>query len=285
MEAVKTLKGKGNFAEQFASMTKKFAKDLKTMTKNSKKEFNSMWSQIKKTSTSGETDLTHQLNSFSSKYKQGWSSLESGVHKSFDHFWASMENSAGKGVNKVIGVLNSAIGKIDSVISEFGGSKSAVHKSSLVHYAGGTDANGRLTNDTLAIVNDAKQGPHQEAIITDTNDVLLPRGKDVPVMLQKGWGVLNGTQTQQLGFSHFANGTGLKRLYELAKKYWNHPDKTGKFMFSAVNGLTGAMKELASGMRSKSKDSGVNWWSQLWKMVEDKVNGDDLGPASGFAQS
>ena len=284
VEAVTSLKGKGNFAKQFASMTKKFGEDLKTMTKNSKKEFNSMWSQIKKTSTSGETDLTHQLNSFSSKYKQGWSSLESGVHKSFDHFWASMENSAGKGVNKVIEVLNSAIGKIDSVISEFGGSTSAVHKSSLVHYASGTDVNGRLTNDTLAIVNDAKQGPRQEAIVTDTNDVLLPHGKDVPVMLQKGWGVLNGTQTQQLGLSHFANGTGLKGLYELAKKYWNHPDKTGKFMFSAVNGLTGAMKELASGMRSKSEDSGVNWWSQLWKMVEDKVD-DDLGPASGLLKA
>ena len=281
VEAVTSLKGKGNFAKQFASMTKKFGENLKTMAKKSKNEFKSMWSQIKKTSTSGETDLTHQLNSFSSKHKQDWSSLESGVHKSFDHFWANMENSAGKGVNKVIGVLNSAIGKIDSVISEFGGSKSAVHKSGLVHYAGGTDANGRLTNDTLAIVNDAKQGPRQEAIVTDQNDVILPKGNDVPVMLQKGWGVLNGTQTQQLGLSHFANGTGLKGLYELAKKYWNHPDKTGKFMFSAVNGLTGAMKELASGMRSKSEDSGVNWWSQLWKMVEDKVDG-DLGPASGL---
>ena len=280
-KAVKSLKGKGNFAKQFASMTKKSDEDLKTMTKNSNKEFKSMWSEIQHSSKTGGTDLTHQLNSFSSKYKHGWSSLESGVHKSFDHFWASMENTAGKGVNKVIRVLNSAIGKIDSVISEFGGSKSAVHKSGLVHYAGGTDANGRLTSDTLAIVNDAKQGPRQEAVITDTNDVLLPHGKDVPVMLQKGWGVLNGTQTQQLGLSHFANGTGLKRLYELAKKNWNHPVKTGQSMFSAVAGLTGAMKELASGMRSKSEDSGVNWWSQLWKMVEDKVD-DDLGPASGL---
>ncbi|NRO84168.1 Chromosome partition protein Smc [Lactobacillus helveticus] len=283
-EAVKSLKGKGNFAKQFGKMTKKFDEDLKTMTKNSKKEFKSMWSQIEKTSTSSETNLTHQLNSFSSKYKHGWSSLESGVHKSFDHFWTSMENSAGKGVNKVIRILNSAIEKIDSVISEFGGSKSAVHKSGLVHYAGGTDANGRLMHDTLAIVNDAQSGPRQEAVITDQNDVILPHGKDVPVMLQKGWGVLNGTQTQQLGLSHFANGTGLKDLYELAKHNWGHPQKTGQALFSIVTGLTGAMKDLASGMRSKSEDSGVNWWSQLWKMVEDKVD-DDLGPASGLLKA
>ena len=277
VEAVKSLKGKGNFAKQFEKMAKKFEKDLKAMTNNSKKEFKSMWSQIEKSSKTGETYLTHQLSSFSSKYKHGWSSLESGVHRAFSHFWISMKSAAGRGVNNVIRILNSAIGKIDNVISDFGGSKTAVSKSSLVHYAEGTDANGRLTRDTLAIVNDAKSGPHQEAIVTDTNDVLLPRGKDVPVMLKKGWGVLNGTQTQQLGLPHFANGTGLKGLYELAKKYWNHPVKTGQSMFGAINGLIGAMNDLALGMRDKTEKSGVNWWSQLWKMVEDKVNDDAVG--------
>ena len=285
VEAVKSLKGKGNFAKQFEKMTKQFDKDLKTMSKNSKKEFKSMWSENEKASKSGEQKLNSELSSFSSKFKHSWSSLENGVHRAFSHFWTNMKNAAGKGVNSVIKVLNSAIGKIDNVISDFGGSKTAVHKSGYVHYAGGTDANGRLTQDTLAIVNDAKSGPRQEAIVTDTNDVLLPRGKDVPVMLKKGWGVLNGTQTQQLGLPHFANGTGLKGLYELAKKYWNHPVKTGQNMFGAVTGLTGAIKELASKMRNKSENQGKKWWSQLWKMVEDKVNDDELGPASGLLKA
>ena len=276
-EAVKSLKGKGNFAKQFESMTKKFNKDLKNMTKNSKKEFKSMWSDIEHQSKTGQSRLTHEMSSFSSHYKKSWSSLENGVHRTFGQFWSKMKSVAGRGVNGVLRVVNSAIGKIDSVISDFGGSKRAVKSVTPVRYAEGTDANGRLTQDTLAIVNDAKSGPRQEAIVTDTNDVLLPRGKDVPVMLKKGWGVLNGTQTQQLGLPHFANGTGLKGLYELAKKYWNHPVKTGQSMFGAINGLTGAMKELASGMRSKSKDQGVAWWSQLWKMVEDKVNDDAVG--------
>lgn len=285
VEAVKSLKGKGNFAKQFEKMTKQFDKDLKTMSKNSKKEFKSMWSENEKASKSGEQKLNSELSSFSSKFKHSWSSLENGVHRTFSRFWINMKNAAGKGVNSVIKVLNSAISKIDSVISDFGGSKTAVHKSGYVHYAGGTDANGRLMHDTLAIVNDAQSGPRQEAVITDTNDVLLPRGKDVPVMLKKGWGVLNGTQTQQLGLPHFANGTGLKGLYELAKKYWNHPVKTGQSMFGAVTGLTGAIKELASKMRNKSENQGTKWWSQLWKMVEDKVNDDDLGPASGLLKA
>lgn len=278
-EAVKSLKGKGNFAKQFESMTKKFNKDLKNMTKNSKKEFKSMWSDIEHQSKTGQSRLTHEMSSFSSHYKKSWSSLENGVHRTFGQFWSKMKSAAGRGVNGVLRVVNSAIGKIDSVISDFGGSKRAVKNVTPVRYAEGTDANGRLTQDTLAIVNDAKSGPRQEAIVTDQNDVILPKGNDVPVMLRKGWGVLNGAQTQRLGLPHFAAGTGLslKKLYDIAKHNWSNPTKTGNSMFGVVSGLTGAMKELAQGMRSKSKDQGVAWWSQLWKMVEDKVNDDVVG--------
>ncbi|WEB23376.1 tape measure protein [Lactobacillus crispatus] len=283
-EAVKSLKGKGNFAKQFTSMVKKFDKDLKGMVKSSKKEFSSMWSSIEKSSKSGQNRVIHSLSSFSSKYKHGWSSLDSGVRRIFNRFWSQMKNSAGRGVNSVISVLNSAISKIDSVISEFGGSRHAVHKSGYVHYAKGTDANGRLTHDTLAVVNDAQAGPRQEAVVTDQNDIIIPHGNNRRMLLRKGWGVLNGTQTQSLGLPHFANGTGLKRLYEIAKHNWNHPVKTGQSMFGAVIGLTGAIKELASGMRNKSENQGTKWWSQLWKMVEDKVN-DDLGPASGLLKA
>ena len=286
--AVKVLKGKGNFAKQFTTMVKKFEKDLKDMVKVSQKEFKSMWSNMEHSSKNGQSSITKSLNSFSKKFKHDWSSLQSGVHKSFGHFWSQMKSAAGRGVNSVIRVLNSAISKINSVIADFGGSKSAVSKASLVHYANGTDANGRLTQDTLAIVNDAKSGPRQEAIVTDTNDVILPQGKDVPVMLKKGWGVLNGAQTQSLGLpQHYASGTGLslKKLYDIAKRNWGAPEKTGRSMFGTISGLTGAMKSLASGMKSTTEKQGVTWWSNLWKMVEDKVNDGDLGPASGLLKA
>lgn len=283
-EAVKSLKGKGNFAKQFNSMVKKFEKDLKAMVKTAQKEFKSMWSNMEHSSKTSQSSMLHSLSSFSKKFKHDWSSLQSGVYKSFSHFWTNMRSAAGRGVNNVIGILNSAIGKIDFVISDFGGSKRAVKSVTPVRYAEGTDANGRLTHDTLAVVNDAQAGPRQEAVVTDQNDIIIPHGNNRRMLLRKGWGVLNGTQTQSLGLPHFANGTGLKRLYEIAKHNWNHPVKTGQSMFGAVIGLTGAIKELASGMRNKSENQGTKWWSQLWKMVEDKVN-DDLGPASGLLKA
>src|SRR5699024_8318866 len=132
-EAVKSLKGKGNFAKQFESMTKKFNKDLKNMTKNSKKEFKSMWSDIEHQSKTGQSRLTHEMSSFSSHYKKSWSSLENGVHRTFGQFWSKMKSVACRGVNGVLKVVNSAVGKIDNVISYFGVYKTAVKQVGLVH--------------------------------------------------------------------------------------------------------------------------------------------------------
>ena len=294
-EAVKSLKGKGNFAKQFESMTKKFNKDLKNMTKNSKKEFKSMWSDIEHQSKTGQSRLTHEMNSFSSHYKKDWSSLENGIHRTFGQFWSKMRSAAGRGVNGVLRIVNSAIGKIDSVISDFGGSKTAVKQVGLVHYASGTGVFGSsirraITKPTFAVLNDGNDSPetgNRETIWNKaTNTFGVVQGRNVPLLLGPQHEVFNATESKLLGFTHYASGTGaLHKLYEVAKHNWSNPTKTGNLMFSAVSGLTGAMKELASGMRSKSKDQGVTWWSQLWKMVEDKVDDDDLGPATGLLKA
>ena len=85
---------------------------------------------------------------------------------------------------------------------------------------------------------------------------------------------------------HFASGTGwLKKLYEEAKKFWKQPVKTAESNFDKVTGLTGAINNLAQSAKKISQAQGVNWWSQLWKMVEDKVNDDDLGPAKGLLKA
>lgn len=294
-EAVKSLKGKGNFAKQFESMTKKFNKDLKNMTKNSKKEFKSMWSDIEHQSKTGQSRLTHEMSTFSSHYKKDWTSLENGVHRVFSQFWTKMRTAAGRGVNGVLRIVNSAVGKIDTVISDFGGSKTAVKQVGLVHYASGTGVFGSsmrraITKPTFAVLNDGNDSPetgNRETIWNKaTNTFGVVQGRNVPLLLGPQHEVFNATESKLLGFTHYASGTGaLHKLYEVAKHNWSNPTKTGNLMFSAVSGLTGAMKELASGMRSKSKDQGVTWWSQLWKMVEDKVDDDDLGPATGLLKA
>lgn len=293
-DAVKSLKGKGNFAKQFESMTKKFDKDLKSMTQKAKKEFNSMWSSIEKSSNAGKNKNLSILSSFSHKFTNDWRSLENGVHRTFGRFWSSMANTAGKGVNAVIRILNNAIGKIDSVIADFGGSKHAVSRVGLVRYATGTGwLSGQrraITKPTFAMLNDGNDSPetkNQEVVWTPWNNTFdIVPGRNTPALLMPGQEIFNATESKHLGFTHFAAGTGyLKKLYDEAKHNWTHPTKTGQGMFGAISGLTGAVKELAQGMKSKGEDQGVKWWSQLWKMVDDKVNDGDLGPAKGLLKA
>ena len=244
-----------------------------------------MWTELESSAKKGVSALKHEFSSFSTSYKHGWSNLQSGIHKSFGHFWSNMRQAAGRGVNKVIDVLNSAIGQIDTVIRNFGGSKTAVAKARKVHYASGTGyfSNQRraITKPTLAILNDGNDSPetqNKETIWDKSNNTFgVVQGRNVPMLLGPQHEVFNASESKALGFTHFATGTGaLKQLYELAKKYWTHPVKTGQAMFDSINGLTGAINSLAQGIRNKSESQGVDWWSQLWKMVEGKVNDGDV---------
>ena len=253
-----------------------------------------MWTELESSAKKGVSALKHEFSGFSTSYKHGWSNLQSGIHKSFDHFWSNMRQAAGRGVNKVIDVLNSAIGQIDTVIRNFGGSKTAVAKAHKVHYASGTGyfSNQRraITKPTLAILNDGNDSPetqNKETIWDKSNNTFsVVQGRNVPMLLGPQHEVFNASESKALGFTHFATGTGaLKQLYELAKKYWSHPVKTGQAMFNSIKGLNGAIDSLAQGMRDKGEKQGTEWWSQLWKMAEDKVNDGDLGPAAGLLKA
>ena len=294
-KATKDIKGKGNFAKAFESLTKTTDKTLSKLRSNAEKDFKSMWSNLKKATSSGVSKINHDTSSFNSKFTRQWHSLTSGAERIFSKFWSTMKSKARSGLNDVISVLNSAIGKIDNVVSQFGGSKNAVHK--VTRLATGTGALGGvrrpITAPTLAILNDGYDSPetgNREAIWDrNTGNVDVVQGRFTPRILKPGQEVFNATETKMLGYTspqHFASGTGaLKQLYELAKKNWNHPQKTGQALFGDISGLKGAINDLAQGMKSKSEDQGVKWWSQLWKMVDDKVNDGSLGPAAGLLKA
>lgn len=294
-KAVKSLEGKGNFAKAFKKLADETKKTLSKMKSETEKTFKTMWNTLKKDSSNSEGKIDSDLGKFGNRFKHQWTSIQSGVKSAFNRFWSSMKRTARDGLNDVLGVLNQAIGKIDTVVSQFGGSKNAVHK--VARLATGTGALGGIrrpiTAPTLAILNDGNDSPetgNQEAIWDrNTGSVDVVPGRFTPRILKPGQEVFNATETKMLGYTspqHFASGTGaLKQLYELAKKNWNHPQKTGQALFADITGLKGAINDLAQGMKSKGEDQGVKWWSQLWKMVDDKVNDGSLGPAAGLLKA
>ena len=251
-----------------------------------------MWKDLESYSSSGIRKMRSQFSSFSRSYRSGFSNMARAIRSTMSHAWSEMHSDAHRGLDRVIGVLREAVGRINGVVKSFGG-KNAVSKPA--YLATGTGALGTsqrraITRPTLAVLNDGHDSPetqNKEVVWTPWNNRFdVVPGQNTKALLMPGQEVLNATESKQLGFTHFATGTGaLKHLYELAKKYWHSPIKTGESMFGAVTGLTEAINSLAQGMRHSTEGQGVDWWSQLWKMVQDKVEDGDLGPASGLLKA
>ena len=301
------LKGYASGNTKLNQTTKTVSKDYKSITSNATKQL----TKLDRTSKSKWRGIASNSTKQSSKTRKSVVSDYTKMHRSVDKQMDNMHRGVvktatatskgfGKAMDKMtgyakntmsdtIGQLNKGIRGIDKVIGEFGGNASAIKP---VHFA--TGSNGELPNNTLAMVNDAKTGPRQESIVRG-NNLIIPSGKDRILPLQKGDKVLNGHQTQEMahsmGLPHFAKGSGvghgeLKNLYNIAKRNWQNPEKTGKAMFGPVTGLHAGAKVLADAANKTGSDQGVKYWSSLWSLAHKKVDDDSgSGPASGLLKA
>lgn len=291
-----------------AKNTKAASIDYKKLTANATKSL----AQLNKTSRTKWRGITTNTTKQSTKTRKrvvtDYTKMRSSVNKQMDNMHGSVIKTAnstskgfGKAMDKMTGYAKNAMGDtidqlnkgihgIDKVISEFGGNGAAIKP---VHFA--TGSNGELPHNTLAMVNDAPTGPRQESIVRG-NNLIIPSGRDRILPLQKGDKVLNGRQTQEMarsmGLRHFAKGSGvghgeLKRLYEIAKRNWQQPEKTGQAMFKPVTGLQAGAKVLADSANKTGADQGIKYWSSLWGLAQKKVedSGGDTGPASGLLKA
>lgn len=253
------------------------------------KSWKHIWSSASSLFSSFSSKQRSNLDKFSDRYIKGWKSLGSGVKSAQSHAMSELENITGKGLNKVLSVINSGIGKINSVIKDFGGNGGALSTISPVKYATGTGYR-PITKPTFAVVNDGNDSPetgNREALYRPaTGEFGIFNGRNVPVMLNPGDEIFSASETKPfINATHFANGTGyLKHLYDLTKKYFAKPKKTLGSMLSYANSTKGAIGRLATGMFKRADKQALNWWSQLWSMVNDKIN-DGEGPASGLLKA
>ena len=253
------------------------------------KSWKHIWSSANSSFSSFSSKQRSSLDKFSDRYVKGWKSLGSGVKSVQSHAMSALENITGKGLNKVLSVINSGIGKINSVIKDFGGNGGALSSISPVKYATGTGYR-PITKPTFAVVNDGNDSPetgNREAFYRPaTGEFGIFNGRNVPVMLNPGDEIFSASETKPfINATHFANGTGyLKHLYDLTKKYFAKPKKTLGSMLNYANSTKGVIGKLATGMFKRADKQALNWWSQLWSMVNDKIN-DGEGPASGLLKA
>lgn len=313
-----TLKGYASGTDKLGKTSKKVTNDYKQITSKSSKSLNSLsrkskqvWRNItsqttkqsdktrkktisdyaemhkgvtkqtdktRKEAISDYTDMRKGVVKQNEKLHNGVIDLAGTTSKGFGKELGRMKGYAHDAMGDTIDQVNKGISGIDKVLGQFGGNTSVIKP---VKFAKGTDENGRLTRNTLAMVNDATTGPRQEALVSDTGELYFPRGNNVTMMIPKGWGVLNGTQTQQVaqnsGVQHFAKGSGVSHslLKKIADRGQQNPAQSFANMFTKNVQSSGT--DLRKGSTDLANNSGtklgVPWAGAMWNVINDAIGG------------
>lgn len=265
----------------YSVLNKKSAKELTKFRKSSQttwtgvyRDTNKLTSKTQKESTSDYTTMRKGVLKQMDHLQDGVTSSAKTTASNFGGALDKMHTYARKAMSKTVSQLNNGIQSIDKVLAQFGGNSTVIKP---VHFAEGT-RHGHLTRDTLAVVNDAKSGPRQEAIVR-SGKVYLPKGRDTLIPLKRGDEVLNGTQTQELahtwGLPHFAQGSGVSksRLRSIAKQGDANPGKAFNQGFGSK--IKPAGPKLEQGTDSLAKNSaksyGVSWMKAIWDVIVEKI--------------
>ncbi|MGF7436754.1 phage tail tip lysozyme [Lentilactobacillus senioris] len=220
---------------------------------------------------------------------KGMNAVANAMVNDFYKIFGRLDNYAHKAMAAAIKQLNGGISGINTVLNKFGGGGSVLP---LIHYAQGSK--GPISKHTMAVVNDAKVGPRQEAIVKPNGRVFMPQGNDVVLPLGPGDEVLNGSETAKLqdvgALPHFAKGTGgLKRLIQKNNKdpkaAWQN-DFTSKAQGKVGTFLAGALSKTSKGASNKV---GLPWNTEVWSQLNDALSGGGAGgnwlnsPGSGWS--
>ena len=284
---------------RFNSATKKFSKNIAKIWNSLDKKI------VDKTDDTNDKQLDsvkdtfkkieNKTDSFSKDYYNSWKSLGKKLDKNWDTAMDNMYSITRSNTKKIVNNINKAVNGIDSVVAQFGGSKSAIKT---IKFASGTGAFGSLrraiTKPTLAMLNDGNDSPstgNKEIVWKPSKGSMeLIHGRNVMRVLEPGDEVLNASETKALlgaqGIQHFASGTGVsKALYDSAESYINNPTKKLNKIFSiATDSLTGFFKGLGKGLEESTKKQSSTWWSTLWSMAGDKLDG-SFSSANGLLEA
>lgn len=260
-------------------------KSVKSLAKNNQstwskvtRQTNKQTDKTRKNAISDYTDMRKGVHKQMDALHDGVIDLASTTSKGFGKELDHMKGYAHDAMGDTIDQVNKGITGIDKVLGQFGGNTSVIKP---VKFATGTDSGGRLTENTLAMVNDAQSGPRQEALVSDKNELYFPRGNNVTMMIPKGWGVLNGTQTQQVsksaGLRHFAKGSGVSHshLKKIAEQAGANPSKAFAQMYSSNIHQSGPdLKKGTIGLAQNSSTHFGNPWSNaMWTVINDAIGG------------
>lgn len=288
-KSTKSLKKLARSNKQaFSQVNKDANKQTKQAKSRTVSNFNSLHKNVSKLTARTKSESVSNFKSMHKGINRQMDAIHDGVIRSgkstakgFGGAMDKMHKYAHSAMADTTRQLNKGISSIDKVLGQFGGNNSVIKP---IKFAKGTDENGRLTHNTLAMVNDATHGPRQEALVSPDNKLYLPKGQNVQLMLPAGWGVLNGKQTKQIinkTVNHYAKGTGISHsaLRKLAKNAGADPSKWFKSTYS--NDIKQHGSDLNKGTTALGSNSstkyGNPWSNALWGVINKQIDSDDGG--------
>lgn len=282
----------GNWGN-LGSDTKKWASD---MTKFWKSIFSSTYDWLNKLTGGRLGDMLSTFQSILSKISKAWNETWSSVKSFFSGIWDGIKSAASAGIRGVVNVINGGINGIDKVISFFGGKATAI---SPIKLAAGT-MNGRLTKDTIAVLNDGHDSPetgNREMVEKKDGRRYLVHGTNTLSYLEAGDAVYNASQTRKMmanALPHFGLGTMFGNIVEavegtvgdVSKWFGDKIEAVEKFVKDPVAQVTSVFDKSIgslSGASEFTKDfakpsghflvkQGKDWFTKLFKSLEGSLD-------------
>lgn len=301
-------KGFSNFSKWFSD---KWTDLWNTIHKFFKAIFNKIsdtWNSWTKSISSGLSSFGRKFKSAWNGLWNGVSNIFSGVWKTIKRLAQNAMNGLIDVVNGGIKAVDSVIhafGGKEHTISLLGHVKLAKGTTDIFK-----NLSSPITKPIMATLNDGNDSPqtnNKEMLIHADGSAGIIQGRNTQALLMPGDNVVNAKDTamlmSMLGNYHFAGGTvgnifgsiannigsavsgawnwvkqtagNLKKYYDLATKIVSHPIKYVESLFSWTNpkGVAGAMTTLTKGAFDKTADNVKQWWSALWGMASNDLDG------------
>ncbi|KRK67941.1 SLT domain protein [Lentilactobacillus buchneri DSM 20057] len=277
-----------NTVGDYDDLQKGSIRQLSQLQSGNNSQWKSILNQTGKRTNSLRKSTVSDFNSMQQGSQKQMNQLESGIIAAakataigFGKEMGRMKGYAHSAMGGAIGQLNQGISGIDSVLGQFGGNHSVIKP---IKYAHGS--NGQLTENQMAMVNDATAGPRQELIVRN-NNVYAPQGKNRVLPLHKGDQVLNGRQSQEFaamqGIAHYAKGSGVSKsgLRKIADTNSSHPTKAFNNEYNVHIDLGGSTLQKGSTALGKNSSNklGPAWSKAMWGVIQDAIQGG--GSAAG----
>lgn len=289
-----TKKIKKNTIDDYDATQKGSVIQLSQFSKQNRSQWSNIYNKtgdytdnIRKSSVKDFDSMQKGVQGQMNQVRKGVTNAADDTATGFGHALGRMDNYAHKAMSDTINQLNNGIKGIDKSLGQFGGNNSVINP---IHYAQGS--NGQLSEDQIAMVNDAESGPRQEGIIRG-NSLYAPQGKNRVIGLQRGDAVLNGTQMQRLsqarGITHYAKGSGVSNAF--LKKLINSSakDPSGWLKKNMTVNIKLHGTDLSKGATNTTKGAygkyGNPWADEVWKQMKDARNGGGSGAGGNWAHN